>query len=321
MKVRKLLWFLRPNFKKHSKKIFVLNLCPGEIVEVHSEDEIFATLDENGTLEGLPFIPEMRKYCGKRYKVLKRVNKLIVEIEGVGMRRMKNTVILEGVTCDGKAHGGCRRTCLLLWKEAWLKRARNDLRANQLLKDVLITTNSTSLPDEIFSCQSTNLIKATSPLHIWDISQYIWDIRCGTFKPLERMHMWLIWLSLEIKMFLGGGKHITISGKCKRTPTVALNLLPGELVEVKSKEEILATLDTRGRNRGLGFTPEMLKYCGKRYRVLKRLDKMINEQTGAMRQIANTVFLEGVTCDGKAHGSCPRACYCLWREIWLKRVE
>ena len=102
-------------------KNFVLNLRPGEIVEVRNESEILAMLDENGTLEGLPFIPEMRKFCRKRFKVLKRVKKIIVE--GVGIRRMLNTVILEGVTCDGEAHGGCKRTCLLFWKEAWLKRA------------------------------------------------------------------------------------------------------------------------------------------------------------------------------------------------------
>lgn len=310
---------VRIGAQERLKKNSVLNLCPGEVVEIRSENEIFSTLDENGTLEGLPFIPEMRKYCGERYKVLKRVNKIVVEVEGFGMRRMKNTVILDGVTCDGEAHNGCRRTCLLLWKEEWLERVHKN--GGQSLKDVTRTTNLTSLSDEIFPCQSTSLIRATSPLHIWDISQYLWDIKCRTFKPFERMFMFIIWLSLELRMFLGGKKHVTISGKLKRTPTVALNLRPGELVEVKSKDEILATLDTMGRNRGLGFTPEMLKYCGKTYRVLKRLDKMINEQTGVMRQIANTVLLEGVTCDGKAHGGCQRMCYCLWREIWLKRIE
>jgi len=123
MKVRKFLCFLRWfSSKKNCKKKSVLDLHPGEIVEVRNENEILVTFDENGTLEGLPFMPEMRKYCGKKFRVLKRINKTIVE--GAGMRRMKNTVILEGVTCDGAAHGGCRRTCLLFWKETWLKRVQ-----------------------------------------------------------------------------------------------------------------------------------------------------------------------------------------------------
>jgi hypothetical protein len=103
----------------------VLNLQPSELVEVLSRKEIFATLDSSGRYQGLPFMPEMLDYCGKRFRVLKRVNKIIVE--GVGIRRMRNTVILGRVACDGKFHGGCRRTCLLLWKEIWLKRVQNDL--------------------------------------------------------------------------------------------------------------------------------------------------------------------------------------------------
>lgn len=99
----------------------VLDLSPGELVEVRSKKEILATLDENGTLDGLPFIDEMHKYCGSRLRVLKRVNKILVEGEAE-MKRITNTVILAGAICDGQAHGGCQRTCPLLWKEAWLKR-------------------------------------------------------------------------------------------------------------------------------------------------------------------------------------------------------
>jgi hypothetical protein len=32
------------------------------------------------------------------------------------------TVFLEGVYCDGKRHNDCDRSCLLFWREAWLKR-------------------------------------------------------------------------------------------------------------------------------------------------------------------------------------------------------
>ena len=43
----------------------VLGLRPGEVVRVRSASEIFATLDDRGTLDGLPFMPEMLKYCGR----------------------------------------------------------------------------------------------------------------------------------------------------------------------------------------------------------------------------------------------------------------
>lgn len=99
-----------------------------------------------------------------------------------------------------------------------------------------------------------------------------------------------------------------------------LNLQLGEWVEVRSAREIFATLDGRDKLRGLRFTPEMVKFCGKRFKVYKRLDKIILEATGELRRIKTpTVLLEGVFCDGAAHGRCDRSCFCFWREQWLKR--
>ena len=55
------------------------------------------------------------------------------------------------------------------------------------------------------------------------------------------------------------------------TPTATLNLQPGELVRVKSHQEILQTLTTGNKNRGMSWDAEMVPYCGKTYRVLKRV--------------------------------------------------
>jgi len=319
--------FLMWGFKRHRRKRFALNLRPGEIVKVRIEGEITATFDENGMLEGLPFIPEMRIYCGKKFKVLESVNKIVVE--GIGTRNMKNTVILEGLRCNGEAHGGCPTTCTLFWKEAWLKRVLNDNNSQEIVnyRDAFMSNNSTDSKDKIFSCQSTYLIKATS-VPIWDIKQHIWEISsrfrargvAALAKRLELIYMLMSSLDFKVRQFSGARKRAMLSGSLIRTPTASLNLQLGELVEIRKAGEILATLDREGRNRGLAFTREMLKYCGRRYRVLKRIDKKIDELSGRMKPIANTVILEGATCDGKAHGGCQRACYCLWREVWLKRV-
>jgi hypothetical protein len=116
--------------------------------------------------------------------------------------------------------------------------------------------------------------------------------------------------------------------KRKRQPHITirsdeiLQLKPGEWVEVRSAKEIFATLDSDGKSRGLRFTPEMLKFCGKRVRVYKTLDKILLEATGELRKIKTpTVLLEGVFCDGKAHGGCDRSCFCFWREAWLRKVN
>jgi len=101
----------------------------------------------------------------------------------------------------------------------------------------------------------------------------------------------------------------------------ASKLQPGEWVEIKSAKEVFATLDRHSKLRGLPFTPEMMKFCGNRMRVYKRIEKIILESTGELRKIMTpTVLLEGVLCDGKAHGGCDRSCYCFWREAWLRRM-
>lgn len=305
------------------------NFCPGEIVEVCSDSEIRRTLDEDDSLEGLQFTPEMRKYCGKRFEILKHVSKTVVE--GVGMRHINDAVVLKGVTCGGEYHGRCQRTCQLLWKKAWLKNLKNDFnlksseRRSTRAEDSFVSSSSNNSKDEVFSCQSTNLIKATSP-SIWDIRQQILDVSLrarGTVRGrfLAFLYTLLSSLDFKIRSFSRLNRHLVLHGNLRRTPTASLWLKPGELVEIKRKEDILATLDLRGRNRGLPFTLEMLEYCGGKYRVLKRVEKMINETTGQMRQILNTVILEEVTCDGKAHGDCERTCPCLWREIWLNRTD
>jgi len=99
----------------------VLNFQPGETVRVRSEEEIAETLDENGKNGGLWFMPEMRRYFGQQFKVYKRVEKIIMETTGE-YRRMKNTVLLEGVICDGSEHHGCDRSCFHYWREVWLER-------------------------------------------------------------------------------------------------------------------------------------------------------------------------------------------------------
>jgi len=65
----------------------------------------------------------------------------------------------------------------------------------------------------------------------------------------------------------------------------------------------------------------MLAYCGKRYRVLTRIDNAINEQNGQMLRLTSTVLLETVTCDGMCKRGCPRNGYIYWRDIWLRKIN
>src|SRR5690349_21530770 len=99
-------------------------LKSGDVVEVLSYAEIAATLDASGACEGTPFMAEMRQFCGRRFRVFKRADKVCVETAYfLDLRRMRDAVTLEGVRCDGSDHDECRRMCMIFWKERWLKRA------------------------------------------------------------------------------------------------------------------------------------------------------------------------------------------------------
>jgi hypothetical protein len=108
--------------KKSTKEMEPLYLRPDEWVEVRSLDEISQTLDEKRKHKGLLFMPEMEKFCGKKFKVFKIVK--IIKLESTGeIRKLKTpSIFLEGIYCDGERHEGCGRSCFHFWKEAWLKR-------------------------------------------------------------------------------------------------------------------------------------------------------------------------------------------------------
>jgi len=99
-----------------------------------------------------------------------------------------------------------------------------------------------------------------------------------------------------------------------------LALQPGELVEVKSVDEILATLDGKRRHKGLLWMTGMRRYCGQQYRVYRRVQRITLESNGELRNMKNTVLLDGVMCDGQEFGGCDRCCFHFWREAWLKRI-
>ena len=102
-------------------------------------------------------------------------------------------------------------------------------------------------------------------------------------------------------------------------PAEVLGLVPGDLVEVKSLEEIRATLDERGKNRGLLFTDDMKGYAGKQFRVFKRVESIFLEESKQRRTLKNTVLLETVYCPGITF-RCDRSCFLSWKEVWLRRI-
>ena len=299
-------------------------MLPGTIVRVRPLQEVLSTLDQDGTFQGLPFMLEMTRFCGLCFTVSKRLERTCEESEK-GMRRIHNVVFLDNLRCDGTAHGGCQKKCRLFWKEDWLSFPLKDTTKDPgpLAQDEKSARLRSELPNGQFVCQSTELVKATSPLSLFDLMSYVRDIRSKTYSVPGLIRVLFYAFFLRVRFYLTGTPFRYLQGEQVQTPSESLNLQPGEWVRVKTKEEIRKTLDAQGMSRGLRFTLDMLPYCGGSYRVLSRLEKMIYEPTRRLIDVKDTVILENSVCRG-CHiikGGCPRENYNFWREIWLSRIS
>lgn len=316
-----------------------LPLRAGEWVEVRSQAEILATLDENGELDGLPFMPEMFGLCGRRLRVHRRADKTCDTISGnIVARRMRGVVHLEGVRCDGSAHAGCQAACLVFWKEAWLRRTGAApvaplwrLAAGSVATEVpagsrgctrerveerAVRESAGSSGPTAWRCQITQLLEASSPLAWWQPGQYLrdWLSRNVSLAFLLK----IAFLRMLSKLVVGRGFRLKVRaydaiakwlgetpwpyhpGRVEgRTPVERLDLRPGEWVTVKAHAEILETLKGM-HNRGLSFAPEMVRYCGGTYRVRARVDRILDEKTGVMVPMKNDcIILEDVVCQSE----------------------
>jgi len=99
-------------------------------------------------------------------------------------------------------------------------------------------------------------------------------------------------------------------------------LRAGDWVQVRSKAEILATLDKNGHFEQLPFMPEMFQFCGQRFRVFRRAHKTCDPPNGLLgRRMLHAVHLENLRCGGEAHDGCQARCLLFWKDAWLKRVD
>jgi hypothetical protein len=305
--------------------IAMKSLRPGDLVEVKTPSEILQTLDSEGSLNALPFMPEMVRSCGKRFRVARRVVKTCCYVgESTNMRAFKveDVFTLEDVRCSGDAHDSCPKGCIVFWRDAWLRKVKTDEappRVDFGDSTQLAARLKTLSCDRRYFCQASEILNATRTLDRWErLVKCLGEVRagnCTTLQMIGRVSVWLFW---KLRRLIVGeyGR-----GMKRSTPSVGLGLQPGDWVEVQPMVNIRETLNRRAHNRGLYFSPDMRLLCGTRQRVEKNLDKIIVDGTGEVRPMSNTVFLEGshCSCPHVAFGGCSRDEYTYWREIWLRR--
>lgn len=336
-----------------------MSMHVGELVEVRSKAEILNTLDKDGKLEGMPFTPQMLQFCGKRFRVHKSGHKTCDPIYTMASRRVPDGVHLN-LRCDGKAYGNCQVGCLLFWKVAWLKNVEtadqpertdqsfdfsSQSRSGCTEEDLIRSTRvqDGSVGNEVrYVCQTTELPKFSTALPWWKPKQYVEDNKSGntTIKAMLKGAFYATFVRYPTRLYLPraiynwmqsliGGEPSPVNWGTQKVgaaqPNAELNLQAGDLVRIKTHQEILSTLDRRNKNRGLYFDVEMVPYCGGLYRVRSRIDTYIEERTGKMRSLKTpAIILDNVFCKSlfsKRRMYCPRGLHSWWREAWLERVH
>jgi hypothetical protein len=307
----------------------------GDHVLVRPPEEILSTLDGNGTLDGFPFMPEMLGSCGKVFQVKRRVVKICAP--DLPLRRFPadDVVILDGPRCDGSGHDGCKDGCRILWKEAWLRPSGPVATTTEISKtglEKLRARLKVKSDEHHYFCQSTERFKATEAFpgkqRPWIFRIVFREIRNGDLSAPEVLRLFALWFWQKLLRAANG--HRSLCGPRKRTPSASLDLKPGEIVRVKSRAQIVETLDHGRKNRGLGICYEMMRCCGHEAEVRYRVDRMIDEKSRTMRELSDTVALQNIGhreglaeechCDDQL-GDCPRGGLMYWREIWLERVN
>jgi hypothetical protein len=295
------------------------NLRAGSTVQVRTLAEIEATLDSRGLLEGLPFMPEMSVFCGQSIRIHKIASRVCVE--GDRTRGVRNFILLENVRCDGRFHDNCDKGCFIFWHAAWLRGSGTEAE-----RPVPVNPGRVALPvrepgTDRYICQSTQLLTASYQLGIpGNLHSHLLDLKYGNmglYQLAKFLNLFVYYKFIRPSM---EQVYHQADNSVTSTPSLSLNLQPGEQVKVKSAGGIKKTLDSGGKNQGLLFSTEMYDFCGKIFRVAGRVEKIILEDSARMVPLSNTVILENVYCRGKCKRGCPRGLYHFWREIWLEKI-
>jgi len=305
----------------------------GDRVRIRSAAEILTTLDPVGSHQGIPFMPEMLERVGGEATIAKRVVKFCWHTPESSSRAIEGSYFLRDDACDGAAHGGCQAGCRPFWKEAWLDAPGStappaDPGALEQLRR-LVEGNTTRAAEDgttLFRCHQTEAVAASNPIGELEIGQYVEELTSRNVRPrtFARIMLTMAWTLVLRKLGRYRSLPFEPAGE-RRVDGEALGLAPGDLVEVRSLEEIAATLDANGKHRGLLFPTEAIQHVGRRFRVRGKVERLVDEHSGRLLRMKNDcVLLEDVICYGERTPGvwfCPREFPVYWREAWLERVD
>jgi len=97
----------------------------------------------------------------------------------------------------------------------------------------------------------------------------------------------------------------------------------GNMVRVKSKDDIVQLIQPTGKTDGCLFTEQMWGYCGNVYPVLRVVESFFDERKKRSFKARSPVYiLQDLICDGISEShpqKCDHGCFLIWHEDWLEK--
>jgi len=156
----------------------------------------------------------------------------------------------------------------------------------------------------------------------------------GNAKPVNRSftkrvkYMLAVPWNRHVKKWLKQVYYLSIRFRRDSSPQItakkfvsAIPLTQGDWVRVRSREEILSTLDPFKELKGCAFLADMYQYSGTKQRVLRSMQNFMDERDYKLKKARGVILLENIICNGTpTFGECDRCCFLFWREEWLEKI-
>jgi hypothetical protein len=140
-----------------------------------------------------------------------------------------------------------------------------------------------------------------------------------SLEELLRRRM-LVFLRRVMKIYRNWTRPRSERAAAATTASAVAELQKGDLVRVRSLEDVERTLDYRGFTKGCKFMGQMAQYCDQEFQVAGKVEKFFDEARCRTLKCKNLVVLDRVHCNGESVGGCDRKCFLFWRAEWLEKI-
>jgi hypothetical protein len=289
----------------------------GDTVRVKPLEAIRATLDADGCVDGLPFMDEMARACGRTMRVYRVLDKIYDYGRSRLMRRIDGCVLLIDARCDGSAHDGCEADCYLIWKTEWLEPV-DHAAPSGAPAPLALAPQPAFDGQKVYRCQYTMLTGASRPMPQLGFYAALGPWAAGNVTAGAFLLTTATAAFNALQEWRGGATY-PAKPTPSEDPSIRGDVLQaGDWARVKLPPELARAMNRQSKHRGLWFDRDMLKFTGGVFQVRRRVERIIDIHSGRMIAMKTPcIALEDVHLTGEFQCFGEQHDFLYWREAWL----